>query len=85
MVRKHIVFRSDINDASKWLAGRKLEYQDDSDDSDEDYEIECDLYVEVDTNIASSSSSVNIKKKSLKKAYIELSKIGNFFNVFYII
>lgn len=60
-----------MTEALEWL----IEHQDDSDD-EEDF-----LFVDImmDTNIASSSSSMGTKKKSVKDACLELFETGNSF------
>jgi len=64
--------RSNMTEALEWL----IEHQDDSDDEEDDG-ID---FLPVDTtesNIASPSSSLNTKKKSLKDACLELFETGN--------
>ncbi|XP_070523175.1 ubiquitin-associated domain-containing protein 1 isoform X2 [Cardiocondyla obscurior] len=57
--------RSNMTEALEWL----IEHQDDSDDEDDDF-LSVDIIT--DPNIASSSSSMSIKKKLLKNAWFEL-------------
>lgn len=64
--------RSNMTEALDWL----IDHQDDSDDEEEDEDF-LSIDTTTDTNIASPSSSLNAKKRTLKNACLELFETGN--------